>query len=134
MFKVIIHWVYYKDGWWFASFNARVKKNCVFFYDYDNYVGCILNHLSESALDRLRLNIFKKYHYLIKFTKFWECDNNDNYFQGYKIDSPIFDVSMNDLACMLDVSDRKKYFDWDDVKEKYYLKGGFINYVNLNVV
>lgn len=134
MLKVLIHWVYYYDSSWFSSFNARQKKNCVYFYDYDDLVWYVIDHLWYSQLQSLRLKIFQKYHDLIKFVKFWECDTNWKLFVWYKLDSPIIDISINDFAWLLDRSTRKMYFNYDTVKQSYSFKSNFINYCKLNVV
>lgn len=70
MLYVVIHGTYYKDNVWFSSWNARQKKECVFFYDYDDYVKYIINDMDYSTLQKLRLNIYKNYQKQIKFTPF----------------------------------------------------------------
>lgn len=135
MLKVIIYGTYYKDNSkWYSSWNARNKKDCVYFEDYDDYTWYVIQHMDLSEIWRLKLNIFRKYHDKIKFEKFWEEDYEWNIFTWYYISSPIIEISNTEFASLLpSVKIRKNYFDWDNIKEKYFFKGSFINYVNLNV-
>ena len=134
MLRVVIHWTYYKEDKRFSSFNARQKKEMVYFYDYDEYIGYIIQNMSYSDIQKLRLNIYNYYHKFIKFTSFWEVNENWEKFEWYNLESPIIDVDNTEFANLLpNHSLRKNYFDWDSVREKYFLKGKFINYVNLNV-
>lgn len=133
MLDIVISWTYYKENVRFSSWNARQKKDCVYFYDYDSYIWYIIQNMDLAELQRLRLKIYQKYQKLIKFTKFWELDRDWNKFEWYKLQSPIIRIDTNDFASLLDVQSRKRYFLYDDVKEKYYYKSEFINYVNINV-
>lgn len=134
MLRIVIQGSYYKENKFYSSFNARQKKECVYFYDYDEYVGYIIQHMGYSDLQRLRLNIYNKYHKLIKFTKFWESNIDWDVFEGYKLESPIIDIDNTEFANLLPTSAiRKTYFIRDSVREKYFLKSKFINYVQLNV-
>ena len=133
MLRVVIQWTYYKDNHWYSSWSARQKKDCVFFYEYDDYVGYIIQHMDYSDLQKLRLNIYNKYQKLIKFTKFGELDKDWNKFEWYKLESPIIDIDNTDFANLIPNSSvRKNYFIWDSIREKYFLKSKFINYVQLN--
>ena len=133
MLDIIISWTYYKDNVRFSSWNARQKKDCVYFYDYDSYIWYIIQNMDLSELQRLRLKIYQKYKDLIKFTKFWELDRDWNKFEWYKLQSPIIRMSTDDFARLLDLQSRKRYFVYDNIREKYYYKSEFINYVNINV-
>lgn len=135
MLRVVIQGTYYKENHWYSSWNARQKKECVYFYEYDDYVGYIIQHMDYSDIQKLRLNIYNKYHKLIKFTKFWEFDNNWRKFEWYDLESPIIEIDNTDFANLIPNSSvRKNYFDWDNIREKYILKSKFINYVQLNVI
>ena len=133
MLDIIISWTYYKENVRFSSWNARQKKDCVYFYDYDSYIWYIIQNMDLSELQRLRLKIYQKYKDLIKFTKFWELDRDWNKFEWYKLQSPIIRMSTDDFASLLDFQSRKRYFVYDNIREKYYYKSEFINYVNINV-
>ena len=135
MLDIVIDWIYYKDGSWFRKFNARLKKDCVYFYDYDKYVGCLIDSLSYSELQKLRLNIYNYVHKYIKFTMFKEDDLNWGFFEGYKIHSDIIELDNHELALLLpNAKLRKKFFDYNDIKEKYYFKWDFINHCNFHVI
>ena len=135
MLRVVIQGSYYKEDRRYSSWNARQKKECVYFYDYDDYVGYIIQHMDYSDLQKLRLNIYNKYHKLIKFTPFWEVNVEWEKFEGLKLESPIIDIDNTDFAELIPNSSvRKNYFTWDNIREKYFLKSKFINYINLNVI
>ena len=53
--------------------------------------------------------------------------------EWYHLESPIIRVPENDFAELLENKTRKKYFDYDNVRERYYYKSKFINYVVLHV-
>jgi len=133
MLSIVISWNYYKENVYFSSRNARQKKECVYFYDYDDYMGYIIQHMDYSDLQRLRFDIYKKYQKQIKFTKFIEQDKDWNKFEWYKLQSPIIEINTTEFAELLPVSYRKRYFVYDNVREKYFLKSDFINYVNIHV-
>lgn len=132
MIKVVINWVYYKENKFYSYWNARQKKDCVFFYDYDDYAKYIIDSMSLSELQRLRLNIYNKYHKLIKFTRFWEKNNDWEVFEWYKLESPIIEIDSNEFALLLpSVNIRKRFFIRDSIREKYFYKSKFINYINM---
>ena len=133
MIEIVISGTYYKENVYFSSWNARQKKECVYFYDYDDYMWYIIQHLDYSALQRLRLKIYQKYQKQIKFKKFIETNKDWEKFEWYHLESPILRLDNQDIAVLLDYNDRKKYFVYDNVRERYYLKSDFINYVNLHV-
>lgn len=130
----MIKWTYYKDNTWFSSWNARQKKECVFFYDYDKYIGYIIQNLDYSDLQRLRLKLFQLYKKQIKYTKFGETNIKWDLLEWYKLESPIIEVSSEDFFNLLERKYKKLYLLWDSFRERYYLKSNFINYVNLNVI
>lgn len=133
--KIVINWVYYKKDTWFSSFNARLKKDMVYFYDYDEVEKFVIDSLSYWELQRLRLNIYNTYHDYIKFTNFREFDINNQVIEWVNIESPIIDMSVDDFAYCLPNSDlRKKYFVYDEIRERYFFKSDFINYVKFHVV
>lgn len=131
MLKVVINWTYYKqERKFFNDWNSRMKKNCVFFYDYDDYAKYIIDHMDYSELQKFRLNIYNYYHKLIKFSQFSEYDVNNWIIEWLKISSPIIEVDNTDFANLLPKLDlKRRYFDWDRIREKYTLKSNFINYI-----
>lgn len=133
MLDIVISWTYYKENVYFSNWNARQKKECVFFYDYDEYAWYIIQHMDYSDLQKFRLKIYQTYQKQIKFKKFIETNRDWDKFEWYHLESPIIRLDNHDLALLLNYSDRKKYFVYDEVRERYYLKSDFINYVNLHV-
>ena len=133
MLDIVISWTYYKENVYFSSWNARQKKECVFFYDYDDFVWYIIQHMDYSELQKFRLKLYQKYQKLIKFTKFIEKNNEWDKLEWYHLQSPIIRVSEDEFSELLDYWTRKKYFDYDEVRERYYYKSNFINYVVLHV-
>lgn len=134
MLRIVIQWNYYKENKLFSSWNARQKKEMVYFYDYDNYIWYIIQNMDFSDLQKLRLNIYNKYHKLIKFTPFSEQNKDWVLFEWYTLQSPIIDIDNDDFAKLIPNNlYRKRYFERDSIREKYYLTSKFINYVQLNV-
>lgn len=136
MLKIVIQWNYYKQEKSIRDFwKWRWKKNMVYFYDYDDIIGYIIKNMDYSDLQKLRLNIYNSYHKLVKFTPFSEMDKNWNKFEWYRLQSPIIEISYDDFALLIPNRDyRKRFFLWDNIREKYYLSTKFINYIKLNVV
>ena len=134
MLQIVIKWRYYKENVYFSSRNARQKKECVYFYDYDDLIDYILHHMDYSDFQRLRLAIYQKFQKKVKFTRFVESDNNGDTFEGRNLESPIIDVDYDTFAQLLPYNLRKKYFVFDKVRESYYLKSDFINYVRFHHV
>lgn len=135
MLEIVISWNYYKENVRFSSWNARQKRECVYFYDYDEFIGYIIKNMEYSELQKLRFNIYQKYLKLIKFTPFKESDKDWNTFEWYKLSSPNIKLDSDDFAKLIPYKDtRKRYFMWDSVRERYYYKSDFINYVQLHYV
>lgn len=134
MLQIVIKWRYYKENVYFSSRNARQKKECVYFYDYDDLIDYILHHMDYSDFQRLRLAIYQKFQKKVKFTRFVESDNNGDTFEGRNLESPIIDVDYDTFAQLLPYNLRKKYFVFDKVRESYYLRSDFINYVRFHHV
>lgn len=136
MLEVVINWVYYDwQDWWRFNFNKwRWKKSSVYFYDYSDEIWYIINHLNYSELEKLRLSIYNYLHDWVKFERFWEENINWELFTGYKISTWVFSIDDSDFACMLPKIIRRKYFKWDNIKEKYILDWDFINYIRLEWV
>lgn len=133
MLQVVINWTYYKwKDKMFTDSMWRFKKQSVYFYDYDEYVDHILSQMEVSEIERLKVNIYNRYHKLIKFNPFSEYDVNNWVFEGLRVSSPIIEIDNTELAELLpNKSLIKKFFDWDPVREKYTFKSDYVNYVNM---
>ena len=130
MLQIVFNGRWYENNSWFKKFNWRQKKESVYFYDYDDYVGYIIQHMDYSVLQRFRLNLYNCYKDFITFKKFWEIDKDWNRFRWYDLSSDIIEINNNDFASLIpDSSYRKKFFIYDDLKEKYVLKGDFISFI-----
>lgn len=130
---MIISWTYYKEDKIFSGF-SRLKKNFVAFYDYDKYSEYIINQMSESEIYKFKINFYNKYKKDVKFTRFSEIDNSGLKFEWYNLLSPVIELDVDTFAQLLpNYNLKKKYFIRDSVRERYFYKSDFINYVNLNV-
>lgn len=131
MLQIVVNWTYYK--WKHSLFTDplwRFKKTSVYFYDYDDCVEYILWQMDLSEIEKLKINIYNRYHKLLKFSVFSEYDINEGIFEWYKVSSPIIDIDITDFAELLpNIRLVKTYFEWDSVREKYSYKSDFINYV-----
>lgn len=135
MLQVVIQWRKYNDKSIFSLDKARRKKEMVWFVDRDKYSDYIINNMEYSDLQKLRLNIYNKYYKLVKFTPFSENDNNWNVFTWYDLTSPIIEIDNTDFAKLLPNRDyRRRFYLWDSIREKYFFKSEFINYLNIHVV
>lgn len=133
MLQAVVNWTYYKwKNKMFTDSMWRFKKQSVYFYDYDEYVDHILSQMDISEIERLKINIYNRYHKLIKFNPFSEYDIKNWIFEGLKVSSPIIEIDNTELAELLpNKSLIKKFFDWDPVREKYTFKSDYVNYVNM---
>lgn len=130
MLQIVIHWTYYKENVWFSAWNCRQKKECVFFYDYDDLAWYIIWDMDYSDLQKFRFNIYRYYQKEIKFTPFRESDKDWNLFEWYKLQSPIIELDSDTLARLLPSRElKKRFFIYDNVREKYFYKSKFINYI-----
>lgn len=130
MLQVVFSGRWIEENHWFQKFNARQKKNCVYFYNYDEYWDYIINHMEYKILERFRLNIYYTYKDYITFKKFWESDIDWNVFTWYDLSSDIINITTDEFAKLIPDSDyRKKFFIWDNIKEKYVLRDSFIYYI-----
>ena len=134
MIQIVIQWRKYNDKSIFCLDKARRKKEMVWFVDRDEYSDYVINNMEYSDLQKLRLNIYNKYYKQVKFTPFSETDNNWNVFTWYDLKSPIIEIDNTDFAKLIPNRDyRKRFYMWDSIREKYFFKSEFINYVKLNV-
>ena len=132
MIQIVIKGRYYKEKSIFFLDKARWKKEMVWFVDRDKYSDYVVENMSFSDLQKLRLNIYNKYYKLIKFTPFSESDVNWNVFTWYDLESPIIEIDNTDFAKLIPNSDyRKRFFMWDSIREKYFYTSKFINFVNM---
>lgn len=133
--QIIIRWKYYKDKSVFNLDKARRKKEMVWFVDRDKYTDYIVDHMEYSDLQKLRLNMYNANYKLVKFTPFSESDINWNVFDWYDVESPVIELDNTDFAKLIPSRDyRKKFYYRDPVREKYFMRSDFIDYVEKNVI
>lgn len=110
---------------------AKWKINSVWFYDYDVFFDKILDDLSFNDIQRMKLNLFEWYKWELSIVRCsqvinWEC------YDWYSIPNCQFNVPNDVLArCIWSRSVRDRYFDYDCLREKYYIKADFISYLKI---
>lgn len=118
--------------WNWKSLNSRDKLDWVWFYDYSRLIWEMLSEMEYSQIQKLRLEIFKKYKHYINYTSFARIENGIEWSitrDWYKVSSGIFKIPLSVFAEMLPRRIRLKYFNYDRFYEKYMLKTDFIYYL-----
>lgn len=109
---------------------ARWKIDSVWFYDYSILFDKILQNLSYNEINKFKLNIFETFkHQLscIRVSQFIDWVVYD----WYSIVSQDFNVPSHIIACCIPSrSVRDEFFEWDWLREKYYVKTDFIYYLH----
>jgi len=109
--------------------DTRWKINSVWFNDYDLVFQKILNDMDWSEINKFKLNLFNKYKDEIRYLQTTEYRDWSIY-NGYSIPSIDFDVSSNLIAlCLPSRSIRNKYFEFDCLRERYFLRSDFIFHI-----
>lgn len=109
--------------------DARWKINSVRFYDYDFFFWKILQGLSIAEIDKFKLNLFECYKHWLSWLRASQFVNGD-VLDWYMIPSSDIPVPSDCLAsCIPNRKVRDKYFEYDVLREKYYIKPSFINYL-----
>lgn len=108
---------------------SRDKINSVWFYDYDYFFEKLINEMDLNDINKFKLNIFncfKQYLSCLKTTQIV----NGSILEGYSIPSVEFNIPWDCIACCVPSRKiRDKYFEYDCLREKYYIKPSFINYL-----
>lgn len=105
------------------------KINSIWFYDYDLFFEKVLQGLDYSDLNKFRLNLFNMYKSSILCVKTSLCDFEwvKNW---YTIINQIINVSSDSIArCIPSRKVRDKFFEYDCLREKYYIRTDFIFYL-----
>lgn len=109
--------------------DTRWKINSVYFVDYDLFFEKIIQDLDLSDLNKFKLNLFETYKNTLSYLKVtqyldWEV------LDWYAIPSSDFDVSSNVIAkCLPSRKIRDKFFEWDCLRERYFVKSSFVFYL-----
>lgn len=109
--------------------DARWKINSVWFYDYSLFFEKILGDMSLNEINEFKLNLFEAFKQdlsLIRVSQFL----NDWVVEWYSIISSEFNVTSNLIAkCVPSRKIRNKFFEWDCLREKYFVKSSFVFYL-----
>lgn len=109
--------------------NSRGKIDCVWFYDYDLFFWKVLEGMSYNEINKFKLNLFEWYKHQISYVNVSQFINGD-VINWYSITSQDFNVPSHIIACCIPSRRlRDKYFEYDCLREKYYIKSDFIFYL-----
>lgn len=109
--------------------NVRWKIDSVWFYDYDLFFEKVLQGMSYNEINKFKLNLFEWYKHQLSCIKVCQYINGD-VIDWYSIVSQDFNVSSHVIACCIPSRKiRDKYFEYDCLREKYYVKTDFIFYL-----
>lgn len=109
--------------------DVRWKINSVWFYDYSLFFEKILGDMSLNEINEFKLNLFEAFKQdlsLIRVSQFL----NDWVVEWYSIVSSEFNVTSNLIAKAIPSRKiRNKFFEWDCLREKYFVKSSFVFYL-----
>ena len=109
--------------------DTRWKINSVWFYDYDLFFEKVLNEMNLNEINKFKLNIFQWYKQHLSCIKVSQIVNWD-ILEWYSIPSCDFEVTSDVIAhCIPNRKIRDKYFEYDCLREKYFVKSSFIFYL-----
>lgn len=109
--------------------NARWKIDSVRFYDYDLFFDKVLQGMNYHEINKFKLNLFEWYKHQLSCIKVSQFINGD-VTNWYSIISQDFNVPSHIIACCIPNRKlRDKYFEYDCLREKYYVKTDFIFYL-----
>lgn len=109
--------------------DTRWKINSVWFADYDLFFEKVLNDLDLSDINKFKLNLFETFKNRLSYIcvsqySDWEIK------EWYAIPSCDFEVSSNVIAhCLPSRKIRDKYFEYDCLRERYFVKSSFVFYL-----
>ena len=110
--------------------NARWKVDSVWFNDYDLFFEKVLQGMDWKDINKFKLNLFEWYKHKLSCVRVSQIING-SLFDWYSIISQNFDVPSHVIAsCIPSRRVRDKYFLYDCLREKYYVKTDFIFYLN----
>jgi len=107
----------------------RWKIDSVWFYDYSLFFDKVLQGMSYSDINKFKLNLFEWYKHNLSCIRVSQFIN-DTVKDWYSIISQDFSVPSHVIACCIPSRKlRDKYFEYDCLREKYYVKTDFIFYL-----
>lgn len=109
--------------------DSRGKISSVWFYDYDLFFEKILWDMSINDINKFKLNLFNGYKQHLSCIKISQFVNSE-LLEWYSIPSCNFEVTSDVIAnCIPNRKIRDKYFEYDCLRERYYVKSSFIFYL-----
>lgn len=109
--------------------NARSKIDSVWFADYSLFFDKVLQGMNYNDLNKFRLNLFEWYKSLLSCVRVSQFINGDVQ-NWYSIISQDFNIPSDVIArCIPSRKLRDQYFEYDCIREKYYVKTDFIFYL-----
>lgn len=109
--------------------NARWKIDSVRFYDYDLFFEKVLQGMTYNDINKFKLNLFEWYKSQLSHVCVSQFVNG-NIIDWYSIVSKDFEVPSHVIACCIPSRKiRDKFFEYDCIREKYYVKTDFIFYL-----
>lgn len=109
--------------------DSRWKINSVWFYDYDYFFEKVLNEMSLNEINKFKLNLFNSYRQNLSCIKVCQFINWE-VLDWYSIPSVEINIPSDFIAeCIPSRKIRDKYFEYDVLREKYYVKSSFIYYL-----
>ena len=107
----------------------RWKIDSVWFYDYSLFFDKVLQGMSYGDINKFKLNLFEWYKHNLSCIRVSQFIN-DTVKDWYSIISQDFNVPSHVIACCIPSRKlRDKYFEYDCLREKYYVKTDFIFYL-----
>ena len=109
--------------------NSRGKIDSVWFSDYDLFFEKVLQGMSYNEINKFKLNLFERYKHTLSFICVSQYINGD-VLDWYSIISQDFNIPSHVIAmCIPNRKLRDRYFEYDCLREKYYVKTDFIFYL-----
>lgn len=109
---------------------ARWKIDSVWFNDYDLFFEKVLQGMDWSDINKFKLNLFEWYKHHLSCVNVSQIINGDCY-NWYSIISQDFNVPSHVIAmCIPSRKIRDKFFEYDCLRERYYVKTDFIFYLD----
>jgi len=109
--------------------DTRWKINSVWFADYDLLFEKILADMDLNDINKFKLNLFETYKARLSYINVSQYINWE-ILEGYAIPSADFEVSSNVIAkCIPSRKIRDRYFEWDCLRERYFVKTSFVFYL-----
>lgn len=109
--------------------DTRWKINSVWFADYDLLFEKILSDMDLNDINKFKFNLFESFKSQLSYINVsqyvdWEI------LEWYAIPSVDFNVSSNVIAsCIPSRKIRDRYFEWDCLRERYFVKSSFVFYL-----